>query len=372
MALTKPITDAFWELLRCGIWNSTPNSDLFRGLTADGWESIYGMVRKHAVIGVTFPIVEELPAVLRPDRKLYLKWCGMALQIKNSNQYMSKVYRNLNRWFEEAGIYPILMKGLGVAAWYPQPLLRMAGDIDIYIMRQDYHAAVDMIQKAGLILKQTAEHDEFVFQGVQIELHTYSSHYSSVFENGQRIELVSDGISTYRIPSVEANALLLIMHPARHLFSSGSAIRHLCDWAVFLQQNHLRISFSPLENKLKNEGFDRFAITLTSLAVAYLGLSQAVDYQYWLNKSKKKQEEVLLNDLMEKGDCGMSDWNERLSMGELSFSWAACSGWAAYYGKTCFRLMKLSALFPEVIRKMIVGRVGHRLKMVVIGKPFAC
>lgn len=371
MELTKPIINAFWELLRCGIWNSAPDANLFSGLTAEEWESIYGLVRKHAVIGITFPVLEKLPMELIPDRKLYLKWCGVALQIKNGNQHMSEVYSYLSCWFEQAGIYPILMKGLGVGSWYPQPWLRMAGDIDIYVMKQDYKIVVDMIRKAGLVLKRTPEHDEFVFQGVQIELHTYTSHYGSIFENRPRTEIVSDGIAKYRIPSIKANALLLIKHPANHMFTSGSAIRHLCDWAVFLQQNHNRISFGSLEEKLKSEGFDRFAITFTSLAVEYLGLSRAAVYPDWLNKSKKKQEEILLNDLMEKGDCGVGDWKQRLSMEELSFSWTACSEWATYYGKTCLRLIKLSVLFPEVIWKMLVERVGHRLKMVAIGKPFA-
>lgn len=371
MELTKPIIDAFWELLRCGIWNSAPDATLFSSLTAEEWESIYGLVRKHAVIGVTFPVLEKLPSELKPGRKFYLKWCGVALQIKNGNQRMSDVYKKLSYWFEQAGIYPILMKGLGVGSWYPQPWLRMAGDIDIYIMKQDYKIAIDMIRKAGLELKHTAEHDEFLFQGVQIELHTYTSHYGSIFENIPEFELISDGTSKYRIPSIKANALLLIKHPANHMFTSGSAIRHLCDWAVFLQQNHNRISFGSLEEKLKSEGFDRFAITFTSLAVEYLGLSRAAVYPDWLNKSKKKQEEILLNDLMEKGDCGVGDWKQRLSMEELSFSWTACSEWATYYGKTCLRLIKLSVLFPEVIRKMLVERVGHRLKMVAIGKPFA-
>lgn len=371
MELTKPITNAFWELLQCGIRNSTPDITLFGSLTAGEWEDIYGLVRKHAVIGVTFPVLEKLPVELKPGRKLYLKWCGMALQIRNSNQRMNKAFNDLNRWFGQVGIYPILMKGLGVAALYPQPLLRMAGDIDIYILKQDYIVVVDMIRKAGFRLKQTAEHDEFVFQGVQVELHTYTSHYGSILENAQRVDFISDGISTYRTPSAEANALLLIKHPAKHMFTSGSAIRHLCDWALFLQQNHDRISFDALEANLKSEGFERFAMTFTSLAVGYLGLSRTAVCQDWLDKSKKKQEDVLLNDLMEKGDCGISDWNHRLSMGKLSFSWMACCEWVKYYGRTYFRLMKLSVLFPEVIRKMLVERIGHRLKMVVTGRPFA-
>lgn len=369
--MTKPIADAFWELLRCSLWNRIPNVALFGKLTDEEWNHIYSLVKKHAIIGITFLMLEKLPAESRPNRKLYLSWCGTALQIKNRSHHMNEVYHTLSEWLEHAGIRLILMKGLGIATCYPQPLLRMAGDIDIYIMKKDYAAAIKLIQQAGIPIKRTAEHDEFVYQGIQIELHTHTSHYAHIFENVRDTEIISEGDFKYRVPSAETNAILLIKHPARHMFTSGSAIRHLCDWAVFLQQNHNRISFSSLEEKLRNEGLERFAMTFTSLAVEYLGLSPKTSYQEWLRNSKKKQEEVLLNDLLEKGDCGMSDLNQRLSIEKLSFSWASCKGWMTYYGKSFFRLMKLSILFPNIIRRMIVERIGHRLKMVMIGKPFA-
>lgn len=369
MRQTKSIK-AFWELLRCSMSDSTPDTTIFDGLTTKEWESIYSMVNKHSVVGVIFPVIEKLPAEMRPGRKLYLNWCGMALWIKNKNQHMHEVYNSLNHLFEQNGIYPILLKGMGIATCYSQPLLRMAGDIDIYIVKRDYDAAIDILQKMGLKLKRYAEHDEFFFRNVHIELHTYTSHYGDIVENMKRVEFVSDGISKYRIPAVEANAYILIKHPARHLLTTGGAIRHLCDWAMFLQQNRGRISFDSVEEKLRSGGYDRFAMVFTALAVNYLGLSRIDVCQDWLDKSTKKQEDILWNDLMEKGDCGQIDWSNHFSMSKLPFSWTVFCGWITYYGKSYFRLIKLSVLFPDIIWKMQLERIGHRLKMVLIGKPF--
>lgn len=371
MKLTKPIIKAFWNLVQCGLWDSFPNIFLFEKLDQNDWESLYGLVKKHAVVGITFPVLEKLPVALRPERMLFLKWCGMTLHIMNESKKMNDAYIRLKSWFEERGVHPILLKGGGVSKWYPQPSLRMAGDIDIYVVKKEYKIALELIKQAGLKLKRADEHDEFLFHKVTVELHTITSHYGDIFENKRGVEMVSEEDGEYRIPSVNANALLLIKHPAKHMFTSGSAIRHLCDWAVFLQQNHGRISYSLLEERLRDEGYDRFAMTFTSLAVEYLGLSRTAVPEKWLNRSRKKQEEVLLSDLMERGDCGNYGRNQRILMGELSFSWKACTKWAIYYGKTYFRLLRLSVLFPGIIRKMLVDRIGHRLRMLAIGKPFA-
>lgn len=368
---TKPAMDAFEELLRCSISNTSPDTGAFGSLGINDWELVYRFVKKHAVIGTCFFVVEKLPDVLKPHRNLYLKWCGMALHIQKSNQHIRQVYKQMNEWFEKEGVYPILLKGLGIAGWYPQPLLRVSSDIDIYVNPGQYAAAVNLIQRAGMSLKQTPEHDEFMFQGVQIELHTHTSHYGSIFEAEPIGEIVSDGEIKLRIPSVAANALLLIKHPSKHIFTTGSSIRHLCDWAVFLQRNHERIPYLKIEEALKRERLENFAYIFTSLTADFLKLNLSAVPCGWMNKGKKRQKQILLNDLMERGDCGMVVSHRRIAMNNLSFSWEYCRKWGAYYWGAFFRLLRLSSLFPDIIYKMLLERVGHRLKCLVMGRPFA-
>lgn len=370
MLRTDKITSAFWELICCGIWDTHPNTMLFDGLTSAEWKSIYQMISKHAVIGVTFPVLENLPMALKPQRRFYLEWCGMALHIKNSNQKMSDAYNRLYQWFEQGDVHPILLKGMGVAAWYPHPLLRITGDIDIYIRKDEYKKAIEMLHQATIDLKQTSEHDEFIFDGVQIELHTNTSHYGNIFEKQGIVTTMTEGEISYRVPSPEANALLLIQHPAKHLFTSGSAIRHLCDWALFLQKNHRQLAFDQVERALKEKSIEQFAMVFTSLAVNRLRLNSAVAPANWLSRSRKRQEKVLLHDLLEKGDCGIHYCHERHAMGHLSFSWNACIDWITYYRKAFFRLWRLSILFPEIMHSTINERIGHRIKMLIIGRPF--
>ena len=42
---------------------------------------------------------------------------------------------------EKAGIQPVLMKGAGLAALYPDPSMRQWGDIDLFVGKEQYHPA---------------------------------------------------------------------------------------------------------------------------------------------------------------------------------------------------------------------------------------
>ena len=139
--------NAFYELIRSGLWNHVPNETFFTSLDTNQWEDIYGMVKKHAVIGITFYALEQLPENLRPSRNIYLNWYGNAAYIKNENRCMIEAYAQLVNWFVRINVSPILLKGIGIATYYPDPLLRITSDIDIYLKHDEYARVIAAIEQ---------------------------------------------------------------------------------------------------------------------------------------------------------------------------------------------------------------------------------
>jgi hypothetical protein len=60
-----------------------------------------------------------------------------------------QVLRELNSAFEEAGVRPVLFKGLALGRYYPARGARETGDIDLLVAPGDLHRAEEVLQAAG-------------------------------------------------------------------------------------------------------------------------------------------------------------------------------------------------------------------------------
>jgi hypothetical protein len=98
--------------------------------------------------------------------------------------------------------------------------------------------------------------------------------------------------------------IVLLLHTCHHLTVEGIGLRHLCDWAVFV--NHLtNDTFRALfEVKLKAIGLWRFAQLLSQLSTYYLGMPE----QEW---AMQDVDEALLyamiRDIFKGGNFGVKD-----------------------------------------------------------------
>jgi hypothetical protein len=112
-----------------------------------------------------------------------------------------------------------------------------------------------------------------------------------------------EGNGVIRIPDDFHHGLVLLLHTASHLTSEGVGLRHLCDWAVFV--NHFTDSqFTDLfEDKLKDCGLWRFAQLLSLTSVQYLKLP----YQSWMGEADDDLLEQLITDIMDGGNFGHKD-----------------------------------------------------------------
>lgn len=334
-----------------------PHPEYFYMLNAEDWEMLYRLVQKQAVTGICFSAAELLPPGMRPPRLIYLKWFGQVQYIKASSCRMREALADLNRNFEQLGVAPVLMKGLGIACWYPDPSLRMTGDIDLYIPER-YNEAVDYVKSRGFPVTYMPNHDKFIYKDIWVEMHHRLVHFP--LADGRKIDFtsVSDGSARYCVPDADTNALLLLTHAAKHLIGPGVGIRHLCDWAVFLRHNHWKVDFRKLWKELECLGLERFAIEFTALAHDCLKV-ECPAVMHWGEASDKRLKERLLDDMLERGDCGRQ-----------SMEWRRKRNWFAYYISLTVRLLKFRVYCPRYIDKVAWERIVERMKFVFRGDPF--
>lgn len=210
----------------------------------------------------------------------------------------------------EAGIQPVLMKGLGLAQYYPEPSMRQWGDIDLFVGKEQYHPACAVMRETFPdALKFDEELDHYkhynlIADGVSIEIHRVSvalTHPRDIrrYERMERFgmakgeELEVSGLEV-RVPEVTFNVLMVFLHSWEHVLSGGANIRQLCDLALMLHHECERIDRVRLKRWLRE-----------------LRLTEPWQLYMWILKEYLGLEDEWVSGL---ADEGMSDW--RLEIGD--------------------------------------------------------
>lgn len=229
----------------------------------------------------------------------------------------------------EHGIEPVLLKGQGLAKYYPIPELRQCGDIDLYVGLDNYEKAYDVLKP---IVSDIDEKDR-IWEGdkhfhanigsVLIEVHrfaevfmdkTLNQVYQSYAENGLESDLVSldfGGISV-NTPANDFNVYYVFKHLWHHCVSSGVGLRQLCDLAVFLSIHDVdRDYLGRILTEMKDmKPWKTFGCVL----VDYLGLPE---HRFPFYDSRRRHNgELLLKLILSDGNFGhYRDYNREKRYG---------------------------------------------------------
>ena len=336
MKENKHLLDAFFALLRAGLWGTTPDPAFFVSFTGTQWQALLALAQKQAVLGLIYAGVSRLPKELMPNQQLLLRLYGFSEQIRKSNAKIIAVAQEVCSWFEEAGLEPIVLKGFSVGAFYAEPDLRQPGDIDLFFHR-DYEKVVDIVQHRGITVELNANHDKFWYQGVLIELH--SQPFRSLYPIAD-LDLTpvwqETAVGRYRVLNFKANALLLLLHPAKHFMNEGVGLRQVCDWAVFLKRYEDAPELLEVFAEMKKQGANCFVTELTALAISELGL-ELNHPEIRLAPSKDKLHRRMLQLILDRGNFakeskkerGKQIWNYFFSLGK--YLWWVYPYWPAYF-----------------------------------------
>lgn len=277
---------AFFELVKAGLWGTTADVSAFDSHT--DWPRLYKYGKSQTLLGIMLDGIQTLPAELRPERGLYLRWCAFVLQIEERNKKLNREIDNLYKLLRADGVEPVLLKGQGAARNYRNPLHRQCGDIDIYIGKHNFERVNRLLEQDGQeALEVCAKHSAYNWHDVSVENHrilaqmeapTADRHLqrniASWHGTDKMVRWELDGCEIV-VPPVEFDALFLLQHAVHHLFNLGIGFRQICDWACLLHHNREQLDRALAARELKALGLDRAARIFGALAVKYLGLDEA-------------------------------------------------------------------------------------------------
>ncbi len=294
--------ELFFSLLKAGLgWGEIDLKGF--PITAGEWRAVWLAAQKQTVCGYIFAGIEKLPAEMQPPKEMMMQMLTFTERIKKSNLKMQATAGEITGWFEAEGLRPTIIKGITAGALYDRPELRMPGDIDMFFP-EGYEKAVPIVRSKGVEVTLNPKHDTFTYNGIHVELHHTAFRTFKSTENIDFSPILPEyGSYRGRVLNIKANALLMILHPAKHFMYVGVGLRHLCDWAMFLKRYEEYPEMEEAWKEVKRQGAERFAIEFTAIAVHYLGLELKCPDK-WIGKSKAAMRDKMMDMIIGQGNFG--------------------------------------------------------------------
>ncbi|MBO6168391.1 MAG: nucleotidyltransferase family protein [Bacteroidales bacterium] len=224
----------------------------FPPLADEQWAEVVSMARRQTVSGLLLQGVSALPEGYPFPEDLMSSLVADTGHIRQRGYKVALVAQSLLELYRGAGLHPVVMKGPAVAQYYPDPLLRQSGDIDLFFPEGEYDTAVSM---SGKTVRVGDGSLHFMQDGVDVDLHR------RYFD----LHMVPD----LSVPSPEATLLMLSSHILKHAMGPGIGLRQLCDLAVAYRK--LSVPRETLREVFVSAGLEKWNRMLFAFLTDWLG-----------------------------------------------------------------------------------------------------
>lgn len=306
------IEKAFFTLLRSGLWNRPVDDLACFPLGESEWKSLYNIAVAQTVEGIVYDGLQQLTAEMLPSRDLLLNWVVKISKIEHSNTVMNNCIKEQLSFFKKLNVIPILLKGQGLANYYPNKEHRVCGDIDWYFQKKDDNKKVLSALEANnvKIAQSTVESMNYRWRNCEVEHHTKLFDVFNPFAR-KRLNKISANIlvdkiagDTYVTLPANLNIIQVNLHILKHLLAFGIGIRQFCDSAVLYAKLDGDYDKEKLYSIYKEIGIINWIHVLHDMLVNYLGLSaDKLPFALKPNSCSK----WMVNDVLATGNFGFYD-----------------------------------------------------------------
>lgn len=316
--------DAFFELLRAGLWGNG-NPDI-RIDGATDWQEVYQLAQEQSVQGLVLQGIEWFKSHnLNPDRDLnipkvlLLQWIGEVQAIEQRNKEMNAFIADLIEKLRKNDIYTILVKGQGIAQCYVRPQWRPCGDVDLLLSDNNLCAAKSYLSPlASHVDKEEPyeQHTAMTIDSWMVELHGslrtgvtskidkgIEDLQHSVFYGGN-VRSWLNGNTQVFLPSADTDVLLIFTHILKHFFRNGIGLRQICDWCRLLWTFKDSLNRDLLESRIQKMGIMTEWKAFANLAVNHLGMPVEAMPLYSDDKKWGRKTDNILDYIFEVGNFG--------------------------------------------------------------------
>lgn len=259
--------------------------------------------------------VPELSEDARQEAKaqsVYPLICSDPLAMKYISKNVNLMWEQQQLWTVLDGIPYLILKGSCASIYYPQPIKRALGDIDILVAPEHFESAKEKLELSGYSKTDADDrHIHYRRRDVALELHRRFATLNSAKQE----KLLDDwlysvkpvigqvGKYSFPMPEDELNGLVLLTHINQHL-EEGLGLRQILDWALYVRHSLPDARWLSFKEKTDVLDLTILARTITKFGQTYLKLNQDIT---WCLDADDKTVKKLLDYIIECGNFGRKD-----------------------------------------------------------------
>ena len=283
----------FFYILKCVVNGASVEDDRLQGLSPNDWQELYRLAKQQGVTAVLFEKIKPLSKEVAPPRALALRWMSHAMAIEKQTKSIAQRCADFAQLMHTHGLKTLVLKGVAVSMYYPNPWHREYGDLDCYLYRVEesklvwqgcYEEGNRIAEKEGYAVERGHyKHSHIVYQGLEVENHQFAlaikdgkktkdleRHLRRRVEETSHLERVGDTL--LHCPPADFNALFLTAHAMSHFLYESIKIRHVMDWALFIKREQDKVDWKSFWQWCDKMHYTRFVQCINYICVHQLGL----------------------------------------------------------------------------------------------------
>ncbi len=360
------------------------------------WPSLYREASSQALTLLIWDALSDEERSFIPE-SVSIRWEQASIRQIIRNEQLLYEQSQVLQILDAANIPCAILKGSSSAACYPNPSLRIMGDIDLLVDPAQQTEAVEILLAHGYKNADVEPHYcemAVIKDGVTVEVHNEPNgldmnedpviklKLDEFFSSALKERQIADG-SPSPLPflspeerrmaggspslspeerqmvdglpflSDEHQALVLLIHKLKHFLHNELGLRQLCDWAVFVDQRLDDELWRELRPKLEEFGLLTFTGIVTRVCVEYLGLPE--EKAPWAKEFDKELAADVLNQILECGNFGnkagtygISYFTDVNASGRISSLFKNIFGRCKYHWPVCAKYPVLLPVAPFV------------------------
>jgi len=278
------------------------------------WEAVLREAKSQAVVLQAYDAAGAYEPWIPAE--IYQRWFRMATKLLQRNMRVQMAQNELTKLLDSQNLPYAILKGTASAQYYPRPELRALGDIDFLIDPAQEQQVRQCLTAAGYETdgKDVDHHAVYLRGKMSYEMHFQPAGMPEGLP-GERISAYLENLlsqtrpatcdmAVFASPAPAQHGMIILLHMLHHMLGGGVGLRHVCDWAVFVQKTAGEAFWqTELVPLMRSCGLLRYTSVMTIICADVLGI-QLPD---WCEAVEPELVEAVLIDTLTGGNFGRKE-----------------------------------------------------------------